>query len=489
MSFVNDFLEYNAKYQVLICRECQYAIQKTALDSHLLRHKIYRGDRQHLLQAIAQLELLEPGDVQLPPLGSPPVDGLPVISGFRCTAPNCESLYASSKRMRRHWSEIHGIAEPSNTCARAANIQTFFRGTKIRYFEVVSPENMTSQHQKQSEVPHSPTVDQPTLVSSPKCSGELELEPVRYFHHFTTIVSFTLPTSSQETEEYWRVNVVEHALRSNWLMCGILAISACHVAVFSEDKTSRQKHQKKWKRYLLEFLAGWENAKNDGNANECEQVEIGARLACIHRCGDWIFDEVPPLLMEGQNATREQAKLIYFVVIIQCCVDSNRALRCLASDTHPEKVFFSDNSNRIKDNMVARINNTPAKLQECLQTLPYRLTEIVDQPNNLDDFLASLFALRTLVECCSISFASDSMQSTWTGMEQWLGSLPERYQQLLWNRNPVSLIVFAHWTFLLRKVERHCWFLKGLGLRILHSIAEEFPQGSGAQALIMGLVG
>src|ERR1700753_2780327 len=89
-----NLLEYNAKHRQLICRECKYAIQKSALGSHLLRHKIYRGERQRLLTSIARLALLEPDDVQLPPAASPPVDGLPIISGYRCTATGCESLYA-----------------------------------------------------------------------------------------------------------------------------------------------------------------------------------------------------------------------------------------------------------------------------------------------------------------------------------------------------------------------------------------------------------
>ena len=107
-----DLLEYDARYGVLICRECQYAIQKSALQSHLLRHKIYRGERQNLLSSIARLDIFEPQNVPLPNPSSPPIDTLPIISGYRCTAAGCENLCASFKRMRRHWSEIHGQNEP-----------------------------------------------------------------------------------------------------------------------------------------------------------------------------------------------------------------------------------------------------------------------------------------------------------------------------------------------------------------------------------------
>ena len=134
----HDLLEYDARHGVLICRECQYAIQKSALESHLLKHKIYRDERQRLLSSIAQLELFEPDDVPLPTPDFPPIDALPIICGYRCTAVGCGNLCASSKRMRRHRSEIHGLSDPRNfsSFTRPVKLQTFFRGTKLRYFEV-----------------------------------------------------------------------------------------------------------------------------------------------------------------------------------------------------------------------------------------------------------------------------------------------------------------------------------------------------------------
>lgn len=138
-------------YCVLICRECQYAIQKSAVSSHLLRHKIYREERQRFLSHVANLELLEPEDVSLPPPWSAPIEGLPVIAGVGCTQDGCGSLCASLKRMKKHQSEVHGVSNLGNVeeFARPAALQTFFRGTKLRYFEVTaaSIENPTESSQ------------------------------------------------------------------------------------------------------------------------------------------------------------------------------------------------------------------------------------------------------------------------------------------------------------------------------------------------------
>ena len=81
---------------------------------------------------------LEADDVEIPSAASPPVHRLAIISGFSCTAAACGHLCASSKRLRRHWSESHGVKDPPFACGRSVNLQTFFRGTKLRYFEVAS---------------------------------------------------------------------------------------------------------------------------------------------------------------------------------------------------------------------------------------------------------------------------------------------------------------------------------------------------------------
>ncbi|CAG8245646.1 unnamed protein product [Penicillium nalgiovense] len=129
-----DLLEYNAEYKVLICRDCHYAIQKNALGSHLLRHKIYREERLRLLSTIRQLDIVEPGDLLIPSPNTKPVDALPIVSGYSCTMTGCGHLCASSKRMRRHWSDVHSVSGPNDfaSYARPVKLQTFFRGTKLK---------------------------------------------------------------------------------------------------------------------------------------------------------------------------------------------------------------------------------------------------------------------------------------------------------------------------------------------------------------------
>jgi hypothetical protein len=45
----NDLLKHDAMYDVLVCLKYRYAIPRSALDQHTLRHKTYRGGRGRLL--------------------------------------------------------------------------------------------------------------------------------------------------------------------------------------------------------------------------------------------------------------------------------------------------------------------------------------------------------------------------------------------------------------------------------------------------------
>lgn len=229
----HDLHEYNPRYRVLICRD-QYAIQKIALGSHLLRHRIYRGEKQRLLSAI-NLDIVEPDDLPLSAADTPPAAALPVVSGHCCAAAECGYLCASSKRMKRHWSDAHGVNESNNfsSLARSVKLQTFFRSTKPKCFEVsAASSNAESQllndesgygieGSKLNAAP-SPAQSTPSVDPCPT----VDLETLTYFHHFitTAIRSLLGADDPLSLSQYWEKQVIPLALQRRWLMCGLLAI-------------------------------------------------------------------------------------------------------------------------------------------------------------------------------------------------------------------------------------------------------------------------
>jgi hypothetical protein len=491
-----DLLEYVPKHSVLICRECKYAVQNSALGSHLLRHKIYREERQRLLSSIARHRLLEPDEVPLPPAGSPPVDGLPVISGFRCTASGCVRLCASSKRMRRHWSESHDVSDPPDSFASSVNIQTFFRGTKLRYFEVGSPlaaagrppvtdgGSLTQQHDL---TPDTTPAFHAQMTVPPSSTSGLDMETLRYFHHFTTTTSLTLPTENKETGKYWQVDVVAQALRLRWLMYGLLSISASHMAALSDDEMSKQLHRERSARFLEEFSIGWAEIKDGSGVAETEEARVGAQMICVQRCCHWTL-ELTPLSQETMTEPGPLG-LRSFMTTLQGCVDPSFALRYAYStnDTAEETLV------RTKDDsggspVPAIPGNAPPTLVELFRSLPQRMAGPLGKPDSVLDFVSTLSAIDELVECCLLSYSSDDMASAWMGMELWLQRLSDHFNQMVWRRSPAAIIVLAHWLLLVERVERYCWYLRGLATKVLFQIREQLPADNALQSLVLNLL-
>ncbi|KAL4773569.1 hypothetical protein BDW60DRAFT_26978 [Aspergillus nidulans var. acristatus] len=474
-------LEYDGRYGVLICHECRYAIQKSALQSHLLRHKIYRADRQQLVALINELDLLEPDDVLLPPPESPPVDGLPVIAGYRCTAPGCANLCASLKRMKGHWRESHGLADAS--LARPAKLQTFFRGTKIRYFEVTpttededGEDNGSGNDEDEGDDDTEEQDDgnggrQSTTVTTspgpPAPSVNVDLETLSYFHHFTSATSLTLPSpqDTQSAAQYWQEQAVPQALQQRWLMCGLLALAACHLAAFPNNAAADQQHRKRAAEFSLEFRMGWkELASTAGEGLR----EVATEIECLLRCAHWALAESPcdQRIMPEPGVPEHLQSII---TTIQSTVPPATP-HDSETPTYATRILRWDSPDAG--------NSVLAEIRNRLRNLPARMADTFGRPENIQDVFVLLSAVAALGECCDTSFASEEIGPAWWGMATWWTRVPLRFKELVARHYPASLVVVAHWAALtVNRTERcGCWLVKGLAMTILLRIAERLPE-------------
>ena len=534
----DGLLEYNRKYGLLICRQCQYAIQKSALESHLLRHKIYRGDRQRLLSFITQLDLLEPHDVPLPTPGSLPVDALPVLSGYRCMAAGCRHLTASSKRMQRHWSECHGLSESvplSASVACPVKLQTFFRGTKIRYFEVASPtaslispgnddgdvggddgndggdESGDGHEGREHEVCNAITVTppppplpmpDPTQTTHDPSPADFNLDTLTYFHHFITTTSLTLPVAehSQSAKQYWQMHVIFRALRRRWLTCGLLALSTCHLATLTDDPTTKRIHRERETHFAFEFsaglgqMAGCDLGLETAGIDE-EIEEMGEQIRCLLCCAQRALSD--PSLDCCESVA--SCQLLSVMSAVRGCVIPDSALRHSSagidnSYRRQEESFVqgsmhkSDSSqNEIPHPNPSSSENVPSAVLNLLHTLPSRLAKALERPEDAQDVFTTLSVITTVVECCHISFTRDEAATAWQGVTTWLAKIPDHFNQMLRRHHPAALVVLAYWAAMLVKRAEHlgCWFLKGTAKLVVLQVAKRL---SVKHCTVLGLV-
>ena len=528
----SSLLYYNPHFKVLICRECQYSIQKSAIDSHLLKHKIYRSDRQNLLAEIAQLDLPEPEDVVQPSSTSPPIELLPVFQGYRCTIAGCRHLTVSEKRARRHWSEVHGLGEsipPFCEFTCTVNLQTFFRGTKISYFEISPPANTTVSvsaneeedgfhlaHQSavydgfhladQSEVDdgsHHDRMEVDTVTESslplqsitqnslatgsafqqPPIS--LDLETLTYFHHFVTATTHTLPGSS----DYWQTKVASEALRHNGVMCGLLAISTCHLMVLSTDLSSTRFYAERQMMLSHELFSTIDDNTHSKMGQPISEPKDQSRafldqVMSLTRCAQWTTAEVS---IDQANVGPPSIELI--VDSIRGCMVPEPASSLPGiqeAGSHVDRHNTTQTSCRDRDSNSAR-DSTHSVLLNYLQELPFRMVETLGKPSSPDDLFATLSAIDALVECCESSLVSDDPETVWHAASEWLTRVSGRFNVLVTRYDPAAMVVLAHWAAVLVKRAEHagCWFLKGARKGILRHIVKEL---SGTNPAVLCLV-
>jgi hypothetical protein len=195
--------------------------------------------------------------------------------------------------MRRHWSDSHGTSDLPDSFARSTNLQTFFGGTKLRHFEVASPRATAFRALVDSDgsdvqrpgpnLVATPTPRAQTRVIPPASPCDVDPETLRYFHYFTTKTSLTLPAKNRETTNNRQVDVVEQALRVRWLMCGLLAISASHLAALSSDETTTRVDRELSAQSLQDFSCGRGEVRRDPGVAEVEEAKAVAQMICIQR--------------------------------------------------------------------------------------------------------------------------------------------------------------------------------------------------------------
>lgn len=494
-----DFLEYNARYRVLVCRDCRYAIQKNALGSHLLRHKIYREERQRLLSAINDLDIVEPDDLPLPTADALPVAALPVVPGHCCTVAGCGYLCASSKRMKRHWSDAHGVNGSEDFCsfARSVKLQTFFRGTKLKYFEVIATSRHTEPRLSDDEsasdregfrLNAAPASAQSTL--NPEPCPAVDLITLTYFHHFITTASLSLPGAedSLSPPQYWQKDVVSLALQEQWFMCGLLAISAYHSATFEDETKARNLHCERAIKFDSEFSAGFQMTNDETNTvaatDNTKARKAGIRIKSILNCAKWAFN-APNMNQETTFGPTTFSRLESSLQDIRSFVSPESATSSYMNRNCDDGLQGALDINRSLEDL-----NTRTMLLNHIHMLPYRMAQIFGKPDDEKDAPAILLAVKSLSECCIISFGSDGFSGAWQCMAGWLIKTTDHFNRMVSLQNSAANVVLAYWAAILVERAESCgiWFIHGLSRAILLQIGEHLSTNEAAWALVQEVI-
>ncbi|KAK7429830.1 hypothetical protein QQZ08_003675 [Neonectria magnoliae] len=123
-------------------------------------------------------------------------------------------------------------------------------------------------------------------------------------------------------------------------------------------------------------------------------------------------------------------------------------------------------------------SKVPPELLERFRAIPYLMEHVLGKPDNTEEFVATLSAMKKLVSCSYLSYVSNDVRAVWMGMESWLRRISDCFKRMLWHESPAALSVLANWSPLVERAERHSWFLSGMAIKVLQEVERHLPEDS-----------
>ncbi|KAI0151701.1 hypothetical protein GGR57DRAFT_170682 [Xylariaceae sp. FL1272] len=468
---LGGLLTHLPEHGVVICSDCRFAIQPTAFSSHLQNHHILRSERRRILHQLSLLDLPPPERVGTPASSSHRIQDLPVLTGFKCCAPTCHYACTSIKRMCQHWSQIHGENNSRTIQYRQAKLQTFFRGNKIRYFEVEGPENSQCWTQRESE-----RAAEASGTPSPSSSSEenvtetavpaLDHQALLYMHHYTRHSGLHL-NRGNESVEFWLQDIVLEASKHPFLMYGLLCISAVDKARRATERADRRKHLHAAASYYAGAISGYRAAIVRPTSEQSTAI-----VACSRLLGQY---EVVCDLISYEQADRDftAEDMIAHTVLLRgvttMLIDLQPILPPESPFRLPEQVKkgLTNIEDRDASTMAASATACiPAHVLNAIITLEETLESAGLLPDSERPMIRD--AIRMLTTAVLNVYAAkndDRDWANWNAVEAWLRSPAVSHDLLLAVQQcrPASLVIFVMWVAcLLKRVEARYDWMRGL---------------------------
>ncbi|KAF7186632.1 Orsellinic acid biosynthesis cluster protein D [Pseudocercospora fuligena] len=396
--------------------------------------------------------------------------------------------------MSQHWSDVHGERESRNVHARHAWLQTFFRGNKIRYFEVSRPLAVSPKARavsaERAEFKHAIEGHS----GPPNLSSALDMASLKYLLHWKECTALTMPRTECETTYFWSTTISHDALRHPFLMGGILGMAALHLAETEPDLMEAQKHYEAMLRYSVASVAEFRKVQDRPDLRNCTALIAYSRLMCIQQCCPGDASEFRQPI--SKSSLRDPTPLYQALCLNRGLLDILLSTQHLLADgsdfKYPKEEIedliplddpvaaLEDASNvaKIPQAMRLKLQHLSAYIAEMLQCC--EVCDILDLQACLDasTALTSAFA-RAYSSATPYLHSADlfigcphpkTVRFVWSGVESWLRTISEHYVGLCEQGKPVALVIFAHWAMLLHRWRYRYWYFRNLKDGTLHLI-------------------
>ena len=439
-------LRHLPEHRALLCTSCGYCLAPQGIDRHLkVIHHLSHSLRQPHIKEARNLDLAEPEDVVLPEPRTAPIPGVPIFSGLACEAPQCQYTCVTAKRMQAHWRLEHPRTSERSGAEgfpfRRVKLQTLFKGNNLRYFIV-------AQNSRSSKIRFrvSSTLQKPLSVDDIYESSTEWLLTKQFFEHS---YSSLLPVTG--TEEPWRGQMLRAGANADFLRCALLSVTANHVAF--EHPESRQPYCELADRLRLKAIKSL--AINISTITEHENFFAAfnfSRLMTICTLARTQLKRIE----EGHESMASRSIIPEWLLVQR----RGRALvwpyrgqgRVVNALQGPTQRLCAVNFISQSDLTLNPEDKVLYRLLLAIRALPEAGTQIGT---------ICLEALRMLRGVWVLPFRDAVVMSYRDAALMWTARLPERYMELLEARNPLALIIFAHFCALWSYSESRYWYMKG----------------------------
>lgn len=465
-----ELFSYLPQHRVIICTICSYAVPPKAAARHLKEiHRILRSARRPFIKWITTLDLVEPEDVLLPSQDDFPVQGLPVYSGLRCDWPGCGHLCLAEKRMKSHIQLVHGTAD----CGWASTqIQTFFRGRLLRYFSAddsICPEVQGDGYlvwkfldikwRGQQGAPPPPwAFKSGRMFGSPAVYvGSLEGDSVLagLVHHYQKSTSQTIATGAND-KQFWANTVLQMGHAHSFLMLAILSISSLHLAFLLPAE--RKELTMRANEYHGQAMPLFRAAIASPNSENCHAILIFSHFLILNTFTSEQQDDNLLLVTSGE------------------------------ADVVPLWLYFMRNGCSVLCRVWDDVEAGPCRGLALAWDAPFQINNVREKA--VSDTLLAVAPLRDSLEAWSddvyeiyqeaaselaLAFAcTDSKPhsfTTWDALRVWPMRISDRFVGLLKEHHPAALILLAHYTTLLGRIDS-MWYFQGRAMKLLQTVKQ-----------------
>ncbi|CAK7200205.1 hypothetical protein SEUCBS139899_002896 [Sporothrix eucalyptigena] len=355
-------------------------------------------------------------------------------------------------------------------------------------FKEATPERPTARSLPTTPLPTAPLPSRPQPAQTPLPllssaadglhSQPLQIHHLELLHNYCTLTSYTL-SSDPILRNVWRINVPQEGFKYEFVLRSVFALSALHMASYTTDAPEKQRYLQMARAEHGVALRDIATALSQASADNCSALHVSAAMTFMYAwaaprqpgdiflvapstpgssekavVADWVF------LMRGTRSITEMwsEKLLEgpFGIVLRMGAES------MGGDRHHGAKVAS-----------AAWQATPEHTQLAhLRTIICKAAA-ADESEDVNVYERSLLSLErsfcySYGHGTSIGTASATSAQT-SSVYYWLYCMEDEFVDLIVQRRPLALVMFAHFCVLLRLLSA-CWWMQGWSTHLMQEI-------------------